>query len=75
MFGDVLNQLRQEAGLTQQELADRAEVHRTYISLLERGKKSPTLEVIFRLARSLERRPSELLARLEDEMSEHERWW
>ena len=65
MLGDELRKARESAGLTQEELAFKARVHRTYISMLERNKKSPTLEVMFRLCRALEVSPSNLIARIE----------
>jgi transcriptional regulator with XRE-family HTH domain len=65
MFGDELRRAREKAGLTQEELAERAGVHRTYVSMLERDKKSPTLAVLFRLCDALGVRPSTLIARLE----------
>lgn len=52
-FGVVLQQYRQVAGISQEELAHRAGLHRTYISQLERGLKSPTLDVVFTLAPAL----------------------
>jgi len=54
-----------KAGLTQEELADRAGVHRTYVSLLERDRKSPTMEVLFRLCKALHIAPSKFIARVE----------
>lgn len=65
MFGNELRKARERAGLTQEELAFRAKVHRTYISLLERDKKSPTLNMIFRLCDTLEVSPSALVGRIE----------
>lgn len=50
-----------ERGFSQEELADRAEVHSSYISQLERGVKSPTLGVIVRLARALGRPASDIM--------------
>lgn len=41
------------AGLSQEELAASAGLHRTYVSLLERGKRNPSLQVILALAGSL----------------------
>lgn len=61
-----------ERGLTQEALADRAGVHRTYVSLLERDKKSPTVAMLFRLCRVLEVRPSTLIARVEREVGNAE---
>ncbi len=75
MFGNVLKELRREENLTQEELAHRADLHRTYISLLERDEKSPTLKVVFKLARALRIRPSTLLLRVEDRLPNSEIWW
>ncbi|MBI3661694.1 MAG: helix-turn-helix transcriptional regulator [Acidobacteria bacterium] len=65
MFGTELRKLRETRGLTQEELAERAGVHRTYVSLLERNKKSPTLDVLFRVCRALRIAPSKMIARVE----------
>ena len=65
MLGREIRLAREAAGLTQEELADRAGVHRTYVSLLERDKKSPTVAMLFRLCAALGLRPSTLLARVE----------
>jgi transcriptional regulator with XRE-family HTH domain len=42
-FGKVLKEIRQEHSLSQEELGFESGCHRTYISLLERGRKSPSL--------------------------------
>ena len=64
-LGEVLAALRHKAGLSQEELADRAGVHRTYVSLLERGLKSPTTRTLFAIADALGSRPSLILGRVE----------
>ena len=48
-----LRRLRTSAGLSQEELADRAELHRTYISSVERAQRNVSLENLFKLARGL----------------------
>ena len=48
-----LRLLRQKKGLSQEELADEAGLHRTYLSHLETGKRNPGLEIIDRLSRAL----------------------
>lgn len=53
VFGDVLKEHREAAGFSQEALADRAGVHRTYIGLVERGKRNPTLAVALRFAAAL----------------------
>jgi transcriptional regulator with XRE-family HTH domain len=52
-FAFNLRQQRTRAGLSQEALADRCDLHRTEISLLERCKRSPRLETIVILARGL----------------------
>lgn len=65
MFGAELRRARERAGKTQEELSFDAGLHRTYISQLERDKKSPTLDVIFRLCDALGTSASRLIARVE----------
>lgn len=45
--------LRKERGWSQEELADRAGLHRTYISGVERGVRNPTITVVARIAEAL----------------------
>jgi transcriptional regulator with XRE-family HTH domain len=66
-FGRVLRELRQERGLSQEALALEADLQRNYISLIERGINQPTITTIFKLAAALEVRPSEIVARVENE--------
>lgn len=63
-FGLALRDLR--AGITQEELAHRSGLHPTYISLLERGRKSPSLRAIQRIALALKTTPSQLVKQAED---------
>ena len=60
-FGAVVRRLRERRGLTQEELAEQAEVSATYIGFVERGDNVPTLTVIIQIASALGVRPSELL--------------
>ena len=48
-------------GLSQETLAFNTDLHRTYISLLERGLRQPSLETIFTLAREFDCEPDELI--------------
>lgn len=61
-FGARVRKLRIEAGLTQEQLAERAELHPTFISNLERGYRVPTLVTVVQIAFSLDVTPSVLLA-------------
>jgi len=65
LFGQVLLQFRRERGLSQEDLAFESGYHRTYVSLLERGKKSPSLKTIFQLAKALNIEPSEIIGRIQ----------
>lgn len=64
-FGIVLRKQRQSMGLSQEELAFRCDLDRTYISLLERGKRQPSLTTIINLAKSLNMPPSRLIQQVE----------
>lgn len=63
-FGHVLKRVRIERGLTQEELADAAGLHRTEISLLERNRRKPLLETIVAVCRGLGITPGELLSQV-----------
>jgi transcriptional regulator with XRE-family HTH domain len=52
-FGKQLRALREARGWSQEEFADRAGLHRTYVSAVERGVRNPTLTVLGRLANAL----------------------
>jgi transcriptional regulator with XRE-family HTH domain len=60
-FALVLLRLRQEKGLTHEVLAERSSLHPTTISLLERGKRQPSLGTIFMLAGGLDVEPERLI--------------
>ena len=66
-LGREIKKAREVLQKSQEVLAFEAGIHRTYVSLIERGKKSPTLAVIVRLAKALGIKPSELLRRVEVE--------
>jgi transcriptional regulator with XRE-family HTH domain len=52
--GRELQFCRTKKGISQEKLGFEASLHRTYISLIERGMKSPTLNAIFRICEALE---------------------
>ena len=61
LFGNQLRELRQRRGLSQEELADRAHLHRNYVGGVERGERNISLINIVELARALSVKPRELL--------------
>jgi transcriptional regulator with XRE-family HTH domain len=52
-FGAVLRRRREAAGVSQEALAAKADLHRNYVGLLERGKQVPTILVVEKLAAAL----------------------
>ena len=61
-FGDSVRTRREKLGLTQEDLAEKAGIHRTYLSDVERGSRNVSLVNIERLARSLGLRIADLFA-------------
>jgi transcriptional regulator with XRE-family HTH domain len=52
-FGKQLRALREEQGYTQEDLADRAGMHFTYVGQIERGLRNPSLVNLHKLAKAL----------------------
>ena len=65
MLGEELRHARDEAGLSQEEVAARAKIDRSYLSQLENGRKSPTLELLMRVCKAIGIKTSTLVARVE----------
>ena len=61
VFGSRLRAFRKRAGLSQEELAAKCGLHRTYVGAVERGERNVSLLNIVRLARALKVAPSTLL--------------
>ena len=68
-FGRVLRSYRERAGLSQEELAELTDLHRTYISLLERGLNSPSLRTLVGLSRALGVTLTEMVAAFEQDLA------
>lgn len=56
---------RQLSQLSQEELADLADIHRTYVSQIERGIKTPSVAVLFSISKALGVNPSHLVSEIE----------
>ena len=61
-FGESVRELRKAKGLSQEELAFRAKIHRTYLGSIERGERNPALKNIAAIARALDVSLSELFS-------------
>ena len=67
-FSAVIRRLRQERNISQEKLALEAELHRTYISQLERGLKSPSLKTVYKISKVLGTPLPELMVLILKEM-------
>lgn len=65
VLGELLKKARVKAGLSQDDLAARAGYTQTTVSLIERGKRSPSVMTLFDLCGALEISPSKLIAAVE----------
>ena len=65
-FGQVLREIRNDKSVSQEKLAMECDLDRTYISMLERGLRQPTLKTIFVLAKALNIDPSKIIKKVEN---------
>jgi transcriptional regulator with XRE-family HTH domain len=65
-FGQVIRELRRANHFSQEKLAEMSTLDRSFISLLEGGKKQPSLITIFQLAKALNTSPSKILVNVEE---------
>lgn len=63
-FGQLLKELREERGLSQSQLALDSGLDQTFVSLLERGRRQPSLITIFALCDALHVEPETVVRRL-----------
>ena len=59
--GANLRRVREAEGISQEDLAGRAGLHRTYVSGVERGVRNPTVKVLDKIAKALKVKPSVFL--------------
>jgi len=70
-FGEVVRRLRTERGWSQERLAERADLNRSYVGEIERDLAVPSLQTADKIASALETRLSALIAQCEHGPSEH----
>jgi len=63
--GVILQEARKKKGLTQEQLADKADFHRTYIGFMEQGVYSPNLYSLTKIAKALNVKLSDLIKKLD----------
>lgn len=64
-LGAAVREIREQRGLTQQQLADKAGVASTFLSDIERGVRNPSWSTVLGIAKALGVKPSELVAKAE----------
>jgi transcriptional regulator with XRE-family HTH domain len=69
-FGEILRAYRLEKQLTQEQLSERVDVLRSFISSLENGTRQPSLQMILKLAAALGVRPGDMINELADRIAE-----
>lgn len=65
IVGNVLRELREKTGRSQEVVSGLADIGRTHLSALERGERRPTLDTLFKLAAALNMTPSEIVRHIE----------
>ena len=72
VVGNVIQELREKKGLSQEVVSGLAGIGRTHLSAVERGERKPTMETFFRISDALQIKPSELMAMIEAELAKNE---
>lgn len=67
-LGEIIARHRVKNEMSQETLADLAQIHRTYVSQIERGLKYPTIYVLVQIAKALNMKLSDLIIELEKEL-------
>ena len=67
-FGIELRRLREQRHLSQEKMASHCNLDRTYISLMERGIRTPSLFTVFEIAHALEMSPSDIIKVVESRL-------
>ncbi|MEK7550820.1 MAG: helix-turn-helix transcriptional regulator [Patescibacteria group bacterium] len=60
-FGERLQKIRKEQGISQEQLAAKLSMHRTYVGMIERGERNPTIRTLYKVAKALKVDSSKLL--------------
>ena len=68
LVGDVLAQLRQEKGMSQEVVSGLADIGRSHLSAIERGERKPTLETFYRICCALNMKMSDVMLLLERQL-------
>ena len=69
LFGEILRTYRHERQLSQEQLSEKVDVIRPFISALENGTRQPSLAMILRLANALDITPGQLIDPIAEKMN------
>lgn len=69
--GNVIREVREKRGLSQEVVSGLADLGRTHLSAIERGVRKPTLDTLFKLAEAMDIAPSELVCLIENRIKEN----
>lgn len=72
IVGKTIQKCREEKKISQEILSGLAGIGRTHLSAIERGERKPTLDTFIKISNALCIRPSELLAKIEEELYKEE---
>ena len=73
IVGNVLREIRERKGLSQEVVSGLAGIGRTHLSAIERGARRPTLETLYQLAYALNMPASEIMKEIEAEIARQEK--
>lgn len=64
LIGKSVFRSRKKAGISQETLAEKADIHPNYVGRIERGECAPTVEILLKIAKALNVRPYKLFLKL-----------
>lgn len=67
-FGEVIRELRQSSKISQEQLAERSKLDRSFISLIECGHKQPSLVTIFQISKAFNLSASKIMSLVEEKI-------
>ena len=67
IVGKIIQQVREDRGLSQEVVSGLADIGRTHLSAIERGTRRPTMETFFKIANAMDIEASSLLKQIESE--------
>ena len=72
IVGRVIQQFREERGVSQEVMSGLAGIGRTHLSAIERGERRPTMDTFFKICEAMNVCPSTAMAKIEEELKDNE---